>query len=126
MKKHEDLEKSLRLYLLLLEREAYFEAHEVLEEIWHPMRKAGDPLQNLVKGLINAAVAFEHLKRAKPGAAQRAQRVMRSFDRHRYLCPKGRRETELFMDACRKVEVIWRSKKEIFDVFVPWADAAQP
>ena len=60
---NEDLEGALKEYLTLMNKEEYFEAHEALEEAWHPLRKADYPLKNLVKGLINGAVAFEHIKR---------------------------------------------------------------
>ena len=57
-----DLESALIAYMRLLDEKAYFDAHEVLEEAWHPLRLKKDPLANLVKGLINAAIAFEHIK----------------------------------------------------------------
>ncbi len=60
---NDDLEGALEAYLERLEKEAYFDAHEVLEEAWHPLRLAKNPLANLLKGLINGAIAFEHIKR---------------------------------------------------------------
>ena len=50
---NEDLEGALKEYLKLLDEEAYFEAHEVMEEAWHPLRLKKHPLANLVKGFIN-------------------------------------------------------------------------
>jgi predicted metal-dependent hydrolase len=41
----------------------YFEAHEVLEEEWHKIRKTDNDLKWALKGLINAAVAMELKKR---------------------------------------------------------------
>jgi len=43
----------------------YFEAHEVLEEVWQELRKTGDEIQWAYKGLINAAVALELKKRKR-------------------------------------------------------------
>jgi hypothetical protein len=103
----------------MLEREEYFEAHEVLEVCWHPLRRHRDPLANLLKGLINAAVAFEHLKRDRKGADERARRVMTSFERYRPLCTEGIREAELFSEACWEVDRIKASHREVFDVLVP-------
>ena len=40
-----DLEGALKAYLLLLDKEEYFEAHEVLEEAWHPLRLKDHPLK---------------------------------------------------------------------------------
>ena len=50
-------------------RGLYFEAHEVLEEIWLPRRKEANGL--FYKGLIQLAGAFVHLQknRLRPAAA---------------------------------------------------------
>ena len=105
-------------YLDLMDQEEYFKAHEVLEEAWHPLRKAKDPIRNLVKGLINAAIAFEHLKRAKPGAERVTRKVIASFDRHSVLCAVEIREADLFAQACQKARKIKRGYGEVFDVLV--------
>ena len=43
----------------------YFEAHEVLEEVWQELRKSDNEIQWAYKGLINAAVALELKKRKR-------------------------------------------------------------
>ncbi|GAB6074587.1 DUF309 domain-containing protein [Nautilia lithotrophica] len=43
----------------------YFEAHEVLEEVWQELRKTDNEIQWAYKGLINAAVALELKKRKR-------------------------------------------------------------
>ena len=48
-------------------RGLYFEAHEVLEEIWLPQRKEANGL--FLKGLIQLAGAFVHLQKGRPGPA---------------------------------------------------------
>jgi hypothetical protein len=98
------LKEALEEYLILLNKEQYFDAHEVLEEAWHPLRKANHPLKNLVKGLINAAVSFEHLKRNRSDAQRKAATVYRSFERHKHLLVEGIEEHKLFKEACDKVE----------------------
>lgn len=53
----------------LLARGEWFEAHEVLEDLWreHPP----GPEREALQGLIQAAVALEHLRRGNPvGAAK--------------------------------------------------------
>ena len=112
------LRNALIAYLNLMENKAYFDAHEVLEEIWHPLREGKDPLSCLLKGLINGAVAFEHLKRAKPGAEQRARRVIASFDRYSILCEADIREADLFARACQKVKEAKQEHREVFNVLV--------
>ena len=106
LKMNEDLEGALQAYLQLMDAQEYFEAHEALEEAWHPLRLRKDPLANLVKGLINGAVAFEHLKRARPQAADRARRVLASYERHKGCCTSDIAHAELFMQACEKIELL--------------------
>ena len=104
LKENHNLEEALKEYLTLLEQEQYFDAHEVLEEAWHPLRKANHPLKNLVKGLINGAVSFEHLKRNRTDAKRKADTVYKSFDKHKHLLIKGIEHYELFKEACEQVE----------------------
>lgn len=104
LKMNEDLEDALKSYLRLLEEEEYFEAHEVLEEGWHPLRLRQDPLANLVKGLINGAIAFEHIKRNKKSAKAKAIKVLASFERHKHLSVEGIPYYLLFETSIQKVE----------------------
>ena len=103
---NEDLEGALREYLVLLDEEAYFEAHEVMEEAWHPLRLKKDPLANLVKGFINGAIAFEHIKRNRANAKDKAQKVIASYERHKHLCVEGIVYYELFQQASQKIEAL--------------------
>jgi predicted metal-dependent hydrolase len=54
-------------YFDCFNRGLYFEAHEVLEELWLPQRhrQAGD----FYKGLIQLAGGFVHLQKHRPGPA---------------------------------------------------------
>jgi len=99
IRENEDLEGALREYLRLMEAGEYFEAHEVLEEAWHVLRRREDPLRSPVKGLINAAIAFEHLKRGRPKAGAAASRAMDSYRRR---CRGD--ETPGIAACCRLVE----------------------
>jgi len=99
------LKEALEEYLILLNKEQYFDAHEVLEEAWHPpLRKANHPLKNLLKGLINAAISFEHLKRNRSDAKRKASTVYKSFEKHKHLLVEGIEEYALFKQASEKVE----------------------
>ena len=46
----------------------YYEAHDVLEEMWLPVRR--QPEGDFYKGLIQLAGAFVHLQKARPGPAR--------------------------------------------------------
>jgi len=115
---NEDLEGALKAYVVLLDEGAYFEAHEVLEEAWHPLRLKKHPLVNLAKALINGAVAFEHLKRQRGDYAGKARKVIASYERHKSLCVEGIEHYEFFAAACKKVERLKKMHKEVFDVLV--------
>jgi hypothetical protein len=116
LKMNHDLEGALKRYLLLLKREAYFEAHEVLEEAWHPLRLGNHPLKNLVKGLINGAIAFEHIKRNRVDMPRKAQRVISSFECHKGLCQEGIQHYVLFYEACCYIEELKCKHSEVFRV----------
>lgn len=111
---NEDLEGALKEYLKLLDEEEYFEAHEVMEEAWHPLRLNKHPLRNLAKGLINGAIAFEHLKRDRNNAAQKARRVMASFERHKHLCTDQIEYAVLFKQSCQMIENLKSKHSEVF------------
>ena len=115
---NEDLEGALKEYLRLLEEEEYFEAHEVLEEAWHPLRLRDHPLRNLAKGLINGAIAFEHIKRNRDNAKNKAQRVIASYERHKHLCTNEIEFADAFMKACEKIESLKLKHKGVFNVLV--------
>jgi hypothetical protein len=115
---NDDLEGALREYLALLDREEYFEAHEVLEEAWHPLRLSGHPLRNLVKGLINGAITFEHIKRNSKNMPFKAQKVIASYERYKHMSTSRIEYAELFARACKKIELLKVKHNEVFDVLV--------
>jgi hypothetical protein len=99
-----NLEDALKEYIALLKNRDFFDAHEVLEEAWHPLRKANHPLKNLVKGLINASIAFEHIKRDREDSYRKATTVFNSYRRHKPLYREGIEHEELFSHAIKKGE----------------------
>lgn len=111
---NEDLEGALKTYLKLLDEEEYFEAHEVLEEAWHPLRLKKHPLANLAKGFINGAIAFEHIKRDSNNAHKKAKRVMESYERHIHLCKNEIEHFVLFDTAKDKIEVLKSRHEKVF------------
>ena len=115
LKMNEDLEGALKEYLKLLDKEEYFEAHEVMEEAWHPLRLKKHPLANLAKGLINGAITFEHIKRDRKNVKAKAQKVIASYDRHKHLCVDEIVHFTLFSEACNKIESLKDQHTEIFE-----------
>lgn len=55
----------------------FFECHEVLEELWTPMR---GPRRLFLQGLIHFAVAFHHLERSnRLGAERQLRKALRKI-----------------------------------------------
>lgn len=52
-------------FLSCLQDARFYDAHEVLEELWFPVRAHKSPEVLLLKGLINASVSFELRKRGR-------------------------------------------------------------
>lgn len=57
--------KIIQEYKALILKQQFFEAHEALETLWFPQRKNKTRSVLILKGFINAAVAFELKKRNK-------------------------------------------------------------
>jgi uncharacterized protein len=75
--------EALTSYMELMRSEEYFEAHEVLEEVWHPLRRSGDTRRDIVRGYINAAVSFEHIKRDRGDVKSKALTTMSAYERYK-------------------------------------------
>ncbi len=69
---NEDYTKYLDRFVICLEEERFFDAHEALEEVWFPRRFEDDMEMKLIKGFINAAVSFELTKRGRQNPATQA------------------------------------------------------
>jgi hypothetical protein len=63
----------------LINKKLYYEAHEVLEKIWFPIRKNRNDYCLLLKGFINAAVSFELYKRNKFEQSEKIYLVYRKY-----------------------------------------------
>src|SRR5215204_1099166 len=61
-------------------RQLFFEAHEVLEELWLADRHGADG--NFYKGLIQLAGAFVHLQKDRPGPATALFKLARANLQH--------------------------------------------
>jgi hypothetical protein len=65
------LEDACEAFVRCIGEGAYFEAHEALEALWFPRRFEEDDEVRLLRGFINAAVAFELWRRGRPKPARR-------------------------------------------------------
>ena len=58
-------------FLLALDERRFYDAHEVLEELWFPVRFEKSTEVKLLKGFINAAVSFELFKKGRTDSAKK-------------------------------------------------------
>ena len=76
----------------------YFEAHEVLEEVWQKLRKEDNDLKWAYKGLINAAVSLELKKRKRDKTL--CIKIWKNFEKYKkyYDIDKNIKEIALFIE----------------------------
>lgn len=77
------MNKELEEYCQHIKNEDYFEAHEALEPLWLEIKERDYDASLPLKALINAAIAFEHIKRAKPNAKINASNVYKGYTKHK-------------------------------------------
>jgi len=96
------LEKFFLEFIDLINKKKYFEAHEILEEIWFPKRKEKTPDILILKGFINASVAFELKKRGK---TPQAKKVWKNYKKYLELindCSSLKKED--LLKVCKAIE----------------------
>jgi predicted metal-dependent hydrolase len=71
-----ELEAGYLAYIDCFNRQLFFEAHDVLEEIWLPQRNSA--MGRFYKGLIQLAGAFVHLQKERPQPAAALLRLARA------------------------------------------------
>ncbi len=111
---NEDLRGALEHFLKLLDEEAYFEAHEVLEEAWHALRLRNDPRKSLTRGLINGAIAFAHIKRNRPKVRKQAAVTIGAYERHKAMANEAIDDADLFRKACAMIETLKERYRDYF------------
>jgi len=103
------IEKKLKEFEKLLEEGSFFQAHEVLEEVWFRRRFEDDNEIKLLKGFINASVSFELFKRGKK---KQSKRVWLNYLKYRQLLFKlNTINYNLYFQTSRKIDKL----KEKYD-----------
>lgn len=80
------INKKIDEFTLYLSEEKFYNAHEVLEEIWFPRRFENSSEVKLLKGFINAAVSFELIKL---GRIKQSKKVWANYLKYRQLIFKS-------------------------------------
>lgn len=97
------LESYLNTFNNLLEEGLFFEAHELLEPLWMKAKSENRQLASLLKGYINAAIAFEHIKRGGQKGYQKAKKTFACYQRYRHLTPL---ESHIFLATTKNIDSI--------------------
>ena len=74
--------KHIEKFKLCIDEERFYDAHEALEVLWFPRRFENSNEMMYLKGLINAAVSFELLKR---GRVKQSKKVWMNYLKYRQL-----------------------------------------
>ena len=85
----------LERFIFLIEEGEYYEAHEVLEELWFPRRRQKDEKTLALKGLINASVSLELYKRGKK---EKAVQVWQTFLKYRAFMEDELKEARFIVE----------------------------
>jgi predicted metal-dependent hydrolase len=93
------VESQLTGFIRCVNQQAYYDAHDVLEELW--LKTRGEP-RDLYKGLIQTAAVFLKLQQGKPDPAARlALRAASHLEKYRPVCERV--DVELVLDWLRDV-----------------------
>jgi len=101
-------------FVSCLKEQRYYDAHEVLEDIWFPRRFDKCDETNLLKAFINASVSFELYKR---GRVEQSKKAWRNYLKHRGLLLKVDSEYKNhYYQLSRYIESINENKKSLIRV----------
>ena len=99
-------------FIECLETGRFFEAHEVIEHIWFPIRKTDHPEKDIMRGIINASVSFELIRRGRPEAARR---VWKTYLKYRPLIEKCESSNQnYYREIARTIESVYKKFEEIY------------
>ena len=99
------MQTKIESFLHLLQQKRFFDAHEILEEVWFPRRFEKNNEVKLLKGFINASVSFELAKRGK---MKQSAKVWRNYLKYRSLLYKtASPHYNLYHKTVRKIDATY-------------------
>ena len=94
--------KEINKFKQLIIDAKYYNAHEILEELWFPIRKTKTNYCLVLKGFINGAVSLELHKRGKLQQSKNVYKTYLKHTSHEKLTRLDKsskfKELKLFMD----------------------------
>lgn len=100
--------KLLDEFVVCIDEKRYYDAHEALEKIWYPRRFEENNEIKLLKGFINASVAFELIKRGRENPSKKAWKNYLKYRPLLYKVTSPYLNTYHFL--ARKIEQIHHTK----------------
>ena len=101
--------KKIQEYICCLQEERFYDAHEALEALWFPRRFEKSSDVKLLKGLINAAVSLELLKRNRTSQSKKVWANYLKYRQELFKTAPHQRNT--YYQLTRIVEKIWINTK---------------
>ena len=95
-------EKYLQNFIRCLDEQRFYDAHEVLEELWFVRRFENSNEVKLLKGFINAAVSFELIKRGRLTPSKKAW--LNYLKYRQYLFKTKSKKVDLYYKAHLHIE----------------------
>jgi len=95
---------ALEEFIEYINKELYFQAHEILEDIWHIAKRVNHPQTLLIKGLINASISFEHIKRNRVNSLNSSRVTIQSYYRYKDMNIPSINNYKLFDKACKIID----------------------
>jgi hypothetical protein len=95
--------KKIEEFKVCIAEYRYYDAHEVLEELWFPRRFEESSEVKVLKGFINAAVSFELIKR---GRIAQSKRVWANYLKYRLFLDSLTQYHKEFYALSRYLEAI--------------------
>ena len=103
---HADFHRGLNLFLDLFNAQQFFDAHEVLEDVWRSLPRDRPSLPRLrlhIQGMVQLAVAFHHQSKGNQvGARSVLERAVRNLNGADSSLP------DLDLDRLRAELELWR------------------
>ncbi len=99
--------KKIEIFKKCIDEHRYYDAHEILEEVWFPRRFEKEDEIKLLKGFINAAVSFELHKRER---FAQSKKVWANYLKYRPLLSKVVLYKKEFYALSRYIESIHTAK----------------
>jgi hypothetical protein len=101
-----DNRSNIKAFISCLDNNQFYQAHEIMEDVWRKLKKQNHKDTNLYKGFVNGATCFELLRLGRVNAAQH---TWTTYNKYLVLLDKNVSEFELLSQASNKLKALYKS-----------------